>query len=159
MASFEGASASQPHYGNQQLVEPRAPPVQESQPPAASPTASLPPANGTASTPSDADEVAKLRGQLQRLKAQLVASAQSADEDAERQAAAAVEQAAVLQRERDALQAALDAAQQQLDGGKADRAEVCLDMETEDVDYASSCFTCISSSMQQSLLQRDTLLL
>ena len=85
----------------------------------------MPLQNGTASgLPSDAEEVIKLRGQLQRLKAQMVASASSAEEDAEQQAAAAGEQAAALQQERDELRAVLSAAQQQLAAQQAARAEV-----------------------------------
>jgi hypothetical protein len=96
-----------------------------SRPPAAAPAQSVPRQNGVApGPPSDSKEVAKLRSQLQRLKAQLVASASSAEEDAERQAAAAGEQASTLQRQRDELQASLHAAQQQLAAQQAATAQV-----------------------------------
>ena len=100
-------------------------PPSSSRPLAAAPAQSVPRQNGVApGPPSDGEEVVKLRSQLQRLKAQLVASANSAEEDAERQAAAAGQQASTLQRQRDELQASLHAAQQQLAAQQAARAEV-----------------------------------
>ena len=120
-----GSSISEQQQ-QQQQQDSRIPPC-SFQPPAAPPPQSAPHQNGVASgPPSDGEEVAKLRGQLQRLKAQLVASANSAEEDAERQAAVAGEQAAALQRERDELQASLHAAQQQLAAQQATTAEVGL---------------------------------
>ncbi len=80
--------------------------------PAAQPAAQ-PAANGPRSARPD-DEAANLRAQLQRLKAQMLASSQQAEEETERAQQAAAAQAASLQREQAALQASLAAAQQEL---------------------------------------------